>query len=74
VGSNLFNICLVLGVVGIFNPMSIGKNLHFFQFPFMIFIALALGSAAFFTRGIGRKTGFAFIILFVVYIVISYLT
>ncbi len=73
VGSNLFNICLVMGVVGIFNPMSIDNNLHGFQFPFMIFICFLLGLVAFINRGIGKKNGFFFIILFFVYIFISYL-
>ena len=73
VGSNLFNICLVMGVVGIFNPMSIDSNLHFFQFPFMLFICFFLGLVAFMNQGIGKKIGFLFIILFFVYIFISYL-
>ncbi|MBU1341792.1 MAG: calcium/sodium antiporter [Proteobacteria bacterium] len=73
VGSNLFNICLVMGVVGIFNPMTIDKNLHNFQFPFMLFICFALGLVAYLNQGIGKKTGYAFISLFIVYIIISYL-
>ncbi|MEN8212093.1 MAG: sodium:calcium antiporter, partial [Thermodesulfobacteriota bacterium] len=73
VGSNLFNICLVMGVVGIFNPMPVDDNLHYFQFPFMIFICFFLGCVAYFNQGIGKKAGYLFIILFFVYIVISYI-
>ena len=73
VGSNLFNICLVMGVVGIFNPMQIDRNLHYFQFPFMIFICLVLGGIAYFNQGISKRTGFLFITLFVAYIVVSYI-
>ena len=73
VGSNLFNICLVMGTVGIFNPMSIDSNLHYFQFPFMIFICLALGGIAYFNRGISKKTGAVFILGFVIYIIVSYI-
>ncbi len=73
VGSNLFNICLVMGTVGIFNPMSIDSNLHTFQFPFMIFICLVLGGISYFSRKISKRTGFCFILLFMVYISISYL-
>ena len=73
VGSNLFNICLVMGVVGIFNPMPIDNNLHYFQFPFMLFICFLLGFVAWVNQGIGKKVGFLFIILFVVYIAISYI-
>lgn len=73
VGSNLFNICLVMGVVGIYNPMPIDNNLHYFQFPFMIFICFFLGFVAWINQGIGKKVGILFILLFVVYIAISYL-
>ena len=61
VGSNLFNICLVMGVVGIFNPMTLEKNIHYFQFPFMIFICFLLWFIAFINQGIRKKTGFLFI-------------
>jgi len=73
VGSNLFNICLVMGTVGIFNPMTIDKNLHIFQFPFMIFICVVLGLVAYFNQTIGKRTGFLFIIIFVAYIIASYI-
>jgi cation:H+ antiporter len=73
VGSNLFNICLVMGTVGIFNPMAVEKNLHYFQFPFMMFICLALGLTAYFKQMISKKMGFVFISLFFIYIIVSYL-
>jgi len=72
VGSNLFNICLVMGTVGIFNPMTIDRHLHYFQFPFMIFICLALGGIAYFFHDINKRTGWIFITGFVVYIMVSY--
>ena len=73
VGSNLFNICLVMGIVGCLNPMSVETTLHFFQFPFMIFISIALGFVAFKNGKVGNITGTIFILLFVFYIVVSYL-
>lgn len=72
VGSNLFNICLVMGVVGLFNPMAIDPDLHRFQFPFMIFISLLLGGVVYMSQGVNKKTGFLFIALFFIYILISY--
>ena len=72
VGSNLFNICLVMGIVGLFNPMTIDKTLHYFQFPFMMFICIVLWLIAYFSQGISKKTGYFFITLFIVYILISY--
>ncbi len=73
VGSNLFNICLVMGTVGIFNPMNIDPGLHKFQFPFMIFICLVLAALAFFRQGVGKISGGVYTLLFVVYIAVSYL-
>ena len=73
VGSNLFNICLVMGVVGIFNPMSIDPSLHGFQFPFMIFICFVLGIMAFIKKGVHKPGGLLFILLFFIYITVSYI-
>ncbi|THB79683.1 MAG: sodium:calcium antiporter [Desulfobacteraceae bacterium] len=73
VGSNLFNICLVMGVVGIFNPMKFEASLHWFEFPFMVFITLLLSTMAYFYQHTGKKTGIAFVSLFVIYIAVSYI-
>ncbi len=73
VGSNLFNICLVMGVVGLFNPMSIDPSLHRFQFPFMIFICFILGGMAFVKKGVNKPGGILFILLFFIYIIVSYI-
>jgi len=73
VGSNLFNICLVMGTVGVFNPMDVNRQLHFFQFPAMIVISLILAACAGLNKKIGKKAGGFFIIFFVSYILISYL-
>ncbi len=73
VGSNLFNICLVMGVVGIFNPMWVDTGLHSFEFPFMVFISVLLGLVAWVSEGVGKKSGFLFIAIFIIYILVSYL-
>ncbi|WDP88272.1 MAG: calcium/sodium antiporter [Desulfobacter sp.] len=72
VGSNLFNICLVMGVVGLFNPMTVDAGLHWFEFPFMVFVGLVLGGIALKSRGVGKKGGMLFILLFFIYIGVSY--
>lgn len=72
VGSNLFNICLVMGTVGLFNPMTIDSGLHLFQFPFMLFICFVLGGIAYRQNGINRLSGFTFVLLFFIYISLSY--
>ncbi len=72
VGSNLFNICLVMGTVGLLNPMNIDKTLLNFEFPAMLMISAALFAVAFFLHKITRKTGFCLIIFFILYLVVSY--
>ncbi len=73
VGSNLFNICLVMGTVGLFNPMPIEADLHEFQFPFMVAICVILGTVALFLRKIDKISGLMMIGLFVFYLCVSYL-
>ncbi len=73
VGSNLFNICLVMGVVGILNPLPVGKELMTFEFPFMVFIAMAFALIALVKGQMGRKIGFAFTAFFACYLIISYI-
>ena len=73
VGSNLFNICLVMGVVGMFNPMVVESSLHWFEFPFMVMICFLLGGISWVSGGLGKKNGSFLIFLFFMFIVISYL-
>jgi cation:H+ antiporter len=42
VGSNIFNICMVMGTVGLFNPMSLDRGVNRFEFPVMFLLTLAL--------------------------------
>ena len=72
VGSNLFNICLVMGMVGLLNPLAVAPGLHSFEFPFMVFISMLLGGICLAFRGVGKKSGLLLICLFFLYIGISY--
>lgn len=68
VGSNIFNVCMVMGAVGLIRPMTIDKSLLTFEFPFMIFIVLVLQGAAIWKKGLDRRMGVLFVLLFVLYI------
>jgi cation:H+ antiporter len=72
VGSNLFNICLVMGMVGLINPIQINSNLNWFEFPAMVFITLLLYLFAFISQKITRIYGVIFIICFFVYNISAY--
>ncbi len=72
IGSNLFNICLVMGVVGILNPLPVEKDLLTFEFPCMVGIAMLFALIAILKGQMGRKTGVGLVVFFVCYLLISY--
>ena len=72
VGSNLFNICLVMGSVGILNPARINCSLLYFEIPFMILLAVLLYIASLMKNRLNTLTGGAFILFFIAYIAIAY--
>lgn len=73
VGSNLFNICMVMGSVGLLTPMTIDRKFLFFEFPLMIFIGAMLFGIGYVKKEIGKLAGAAFMVMFCVYIGISYI-
>jgi cation:H+ antiporter len=42
VGSNIFNICMVMGMVGLFNPINVETGILKFEFPFMLVLSIIL--------------------------------
>lgn len=71
-GSNLFNICLVMGVVGMFTPISFDTALNRFEFPFMILLTLMFYYVAARHGRIGRRAGLVFLLGFVIYNGLAY--
>lgn len=73
VGSNMFNILFIIGVVAIFNPMTIDDKLATFDFPFAVLSAVllpffALGGRFFFTfNGFSRWDGAILLLIFIYY-------
>ena len=72
VGSNLFNICLVMGSVGVLNPAMINCSLLYFEIPFMILLAVLLYVVSLMKNRLNSFTGVAFIVFFFAYIAIAY--
>lgn len=72
VGSNVFNVCMVMGTVGLFNPMSVDMGLMRFEFPAMFLLSLILlvFSRTGFT--LSRVEGLFFILSFFLFIGLSY--
>lgn len=72
VGSNIFNICLVMGVVGILNPTDVNKSLLYFEIPFMVFLSIIFYIIAIRYKKIDALSGASFIVFFLIYNIISY--
>jgi cation:H+ antiporter len=72
VGSNVFNVCMVIGTVGLFNPMPVESGLMRFEFPAMFGLCLIL--LVFCRTGfiLNRLEGLFFIVSFFSFIGISY--
>jgi len=71
-GSNLFNICLVMGVVGMFTPISFDTGLNRFEFPFMVLLTLIFYYFAARHGRIGRRAGLVFLTGFFFYNGLTY--
>ena len=72
VGSNVFNVCMVMGTVGVFNPMPVGAGLMRFEFPAMFFLSLVLLVFSRTGYSISRLEGMAFVVSFFSFIGMSY--
>lgn len=72
IGSNIFNACMVMGLVGLLSPMTIESDILWFDFPFMIGLSIVLYVLSRLSDRIGRASGAGFCLLFVIYLSISY--
>lgn len=72
VGSNVFNICMVMGIVGLINPIHVEKSLNHFEFPFMVMVSIALLVFFKWQRRLERRHGLFLIASFILYIAGSY--
>ena len=73
VGSNVFNVCMVIGTIGLFNPLPVEKTLNQFEFPVMFLLSITLFIFARYGKNLGRIKGLFFLSSFFSYIGISYL-
>lgn len=72
VGSNVFNLCMVMGAVGISNPMSVDTGLMRFEFPAMFVLTLLLWIFARTRLVLGRREGALLIACYLAFIGLSY--
>ncbi len=72
IGSNIFNILCVGGLVSSFIPLPIENRVIFFDVPMMLFISLLLLPVVFWWNRIPRILGLFLLAFYLVYIVISF--
>ncbi|HBF43991.1 MAG TPA: Ca2+/Na+ antiporter [Desulfobacteraceae bacterium] len=73
VGSNVFNICMVIGFVGVFSPMPVDMKLMRFEFPVMFLLSVMLFIFSRINFTINRLEGFFFMVSYFFFIGLSYL-
>ncbi len=68
VGSNIFNVCMVLGAVALISPLVIDARVM--QFDMIVMLAFSLGVTALAWRGkqLARLEGFVLLLAYVVYV------
>lgn len=68
VGSNLFNLILVGGMVAAISPVEIDQRLFLLEFPFMLFFALLLWPLFFTGKTLSRKEGIILLLLYAAFL------
>ncbi len=71
-GSNVFNIGLVIGVVGLFNPVSVDAALLKFEFPAMLVFSIVLYIFSRIWYKIHRIEGLCFLLCYFLFVWLSF--
>ena len=73
IGSNIYNVLFILGVSGIIDPVTFPESIVMFDLPVMGAVSFILIFFIWFGKVMNRFVGVAFLILYVVYVYMSYL-
>ena len=68
VGSNILNICIILGITAVITNVAIQKSTLNIEIPYMILITLVLIAMGFTCGNVSRLEGVILLVLFVVYL------
>jgi cation:H+ antiporter len=72
VGSNVFNVGMVIGTVGVLNPLKVSEGLMYFEFPAMFALSVLLFVFARTGFVISRVEGLVFFLGFFAFVGLSY--
>ncbi len=70
IGSNLFNLLLIVGIAGLVGPIPVPESFLRFDLWVMLASSLILIPVVFWHKDLGKRWGFALCALYVIYIVI----
>jgi cation:H+ antiporter len=73
IGSNLFNMFFVGGGAATIRGLEINTSIYTFEVPFMLLYTLLLFPVIFISKGIKRPHAIAFLLIYIVFIAVSYL-
>jgi len=71
VGSNIFDILLVLGVGSTISGLSFSRSLLFFDLPFLFILSVITLLFFVFKKGLQKKEAFALVIFYLLYILLK---
>ncbi len=69
IGSNLFNILSVIGIIGIIKPLIINDNIMAFEIPIMVAFGLVLIPLGFVKQPISRLYSFLLVAVYLIFII-----
>ncbi len=72
IGSNIFNICFVMGVVPMIRPLSVNPDLMPFHYPVMMYFMLLLILFMLLSRTVSRWMGITLFGSFILYVLLCY--
>ncbi len=72
VGSNIFNLLAVMGVVAVVHPIAIPAQILQFDLWVMVGVTFAFVGIAYFLRRISRLMGLVFLLLYILYVATLY--
>ncbi len=73
IGSNIYNVLFILGVSGLIEPIIFPQSIITFDLPVMGVVSLVLIFFIWFGKVMNRFVGITFLVLYVVYVYMSYL-
>ena len=70
IGSNIFNILFVLGVIGLINPLTVSNV--YFELLFGVGLLFLLAFLSFFYKGLNKVSGFLLVLIYILFLYLQF--